>query len=52
MQTKIQISLFILVLLIFAYGLSANFHPLTLGILAALNIYSFAITYVNLTNNQ
>jgi hypothetical protein len=50
MENKIQISLFNLVLLIFAYGLLANFHPLTLGILGALNVYSFAITYVSLTN--
>jgi hypothetical protein len=48
----IQISLFILVLLIFAYGAWANFHPLSLGILGALNIYSFAITYTNLTTKN
>ena len=50
MKNTIQISLSILILLIFAYGALANFHPLSLGILGALNIYSFAITYVSLTN--
>jgi hypothetical protein len=52
MKNKVQISLFILVLLIFAYAIWANFHPLSLGILGALNIYSFAITYVNLTTKK
>ena len=40
----------LIIVLIFIYGLFNNFHPLTIGILGAINIVNLSIYYVNLKN--
>ena len=38
----------LIIVLIFIYGLFNNFHPITIGILGAINIVNLSIYYINL----
>ena len=42
----------LIVVLIFIYGLFNNFHPITIGILGAINIVNLSIYYINLFNKD